>query len=112
MPDPAGELLSGAVENATFLIFFTPFLRFLKYRVYNDSLMDLLLCHYESREAISGSELNAQKSGKLADFLPHFGSQNSKSSTRGKGRIRGSPARHFRHLEGRKRVKLLSFFSD
>ena len=63
------------------------------------------------REVISGSKLNAQRSGKFSDFLPHFGSQNSKSSTRGKGRIRGSPARHFRHLEGRKRVKLLSFFA-
>ena len=64
-----------------------------------------------TREVISGSELNAQRSGKFSDFLPHFGSQNSKSSTRGKGRVRGSPARHFRHLEGRKRVKLLSFFA-
>ena len=33
IPDPAGELLSGDDENATFSIFFTPFLRFLRYRV-------------------------------------------------------------------------------
>ena len=39
-------------------------------------------------------------------------SQNSKSLTRSKGRIRGSVTRHFRRLEGRKRVKLLSFFSN
>ena len=64
------------------------------------------------REVVSGSGRSAPKSGKLADFVPHFRSQKSNSSTRRKGLIRSSAVRHFRHLEGRKRVKLLSFFSD
>ena len=64
-PDPAGELLSGGDENATFLIFFTPFLRFLKYRVHAFSLLrNKGDSSCETREAVSGSELNAQKSEK------------------------------------------------
>ena len=99
IPQPVTKLISPATtsrEQNKFLLF----------------LRVVFFCAVSPREAISGSELNAQKSGKLANFLPHFGSQNSKSSTRGKGRIRGSRARHFRHLEGRKSEKFSSFFSD
>ena len=48
--------------------------------------MTIQLCFSQNaREAVSGSKLSAQKSAKLADFLPHFGSQNSKSLVLGEG---------------------------
>ena len=53
IPDPAEESLPGAVKNATFLIFFTPFLRFLKVPGIIDFVQKDVICKSPRCEPIA-----------------------------------------------------------